>query len=112
MIYVYKLDLLQKSINVHILKFRNYHVWSEVWMRRDDLGREYNGWQAIDATPQEVSEDIFRCGPASVVAVKKGEVLRHYDSTFVYAEVNADKVYWRYAGPTQPLKLLRKDPHG
>lgn len=38
----------------------NFHVWNEVWMTRPDLGREYSGWQAIDATPQEMSEDIYR----------------------------------------------------
>ena len=59
-------------------------------MKRDDLGHEYNGWQVIDATPQEESEDVFRCGPAPVMAVKRGDVLRPYDATFVYAAVNAD----------------------
>jgi len=90
----------------------NYHVWNEVWMERPDLGSEYDGWQVIDATPQELSDDVFRCGPSPVHAVKHGEVLRPYDCAFVYSEVNADKVFWRYSGPTQPLKLLRKDIHG
>ncbi|KAK9306073.1 hypothetical protein QLX08_003130 [Tetragonisca angustula] len=90
----------------------NFHVWNEVWMTRLDLSPEYSGWQAIDATPQELSEDAYRCGPASVAAVKKGEVLRPYDNAFLFAEVNADKVFWRYNGPTQPLKLIRKDVYG
>ncbi|XP_050309877.1 annulin [Anthonomus grandis grandis] len=90
----------------------NFHVWNEVWMTRPDLGREYSGWQAIDATPQELSEDIYRCGPASVVAVKDGEILRPHDTNFLFAEVNADKIFWRWNGPTQPLKLLRKDVYG
>ncbi|XP_046675625.1 annulin-like isoform X2 [Homalodisca vitripennis] len=91
----------------------NFHVWNEVWMKRPDLEPgDYDGWNAIDATPQEMSEDVFRCGPTSVKAVKRGEVLKPYDSAFVYAEVNADKVFWKYTGPTQPLKLLRKDTLG
>ncbi|XP_046385500.1 annulin-like isoform X2 [Ischnura elegans] len=103
----------------------NFHVWNEVWMHRPDLaptggvggvgeevGHECDGWQVIDATPQELSDDVYRCGPASVSAVKRGEVLRPFDGQFVYAEVNADKVFWRYSGPTQPLKLLRKDIQG
>lgn len=81
-------------------------------MKRVDLGPEYGGWQAIDATPQELSEDSYRCGPASVAAVKRGEVLRPYDGGFLFAEVNADKVFWRYNGPTQPLKLIKKDKYG
>lgn len=90
----------------------NYHVWNEVWMERPDLGDGYGGWQAVDATPQEISDDMFRCGPASVAAVKMGEILKPYDNNFLYAEVNADKVFWRYGGPTQPLKLIRKDDTG
>ena len=89
-------------------------MWNEVWMQRPDLepAPQYAGWQVIDATPQELSDDMYRCGPAAVAAVKRGEVLRPYDANFVYAEVNADKVFWKYAGPTQPLKLLRKDTQG
>ncbi|KFB35768.1 hypothetical protein ZHAS_00002672 [Anopheles sinensis] len=94
----------------------NYHVWNEVWMQRPDLGigsdGDYGGWQAIDATPQETSDGMYRCGPASVLAVKLGEVLKPYDNNFLFAEVNADKVFWRYTGPSHPLKLLRKDVLG
>lgn len=81
-------------------------------MKRLDLGSDCDGWQAIDATPQETSEGSFRCGPTSVAAIKNGEVLRPYDGGFLYAAVNADKVYWRYNGPTQPLKLVSKDTQG
>ena len=42
----------------------NFHVWNEVWLRRPDLAprsspsaeNEYDGWQVIDATPQEESD--------------------------------------------------------
>lgn len=61
-------------------------------MKRLDLGRVYGGWQAIDATPQEQSGDMYRVGPTSVMAVKLGEVRRPYDGGFLFAEVNADKV--------------------
>ncbi|EDV31392.1 uncharacterized protein Dana_GF14572, isoform A [Drosophila ananassae] len=91
----------------------NYHVWNELWMQRPDLGvgvnGSYDGWQVVDATPQEASDNMYRVGPASVLAVKHGEILRPFDGGFVFAEVNADKLYWRYNGPSQPLKLLRKD---
>lgn len=90
----------------------NYHVWNEVWMDRPDLGmseHRYGGWQVVDATPQEASDNMFRCGPAPVLAVKLGHVLRPYDCNFVFAEVNADNVFWRYNGPTEPLKFLSRD---
>jgi len=88
---------------------RNYHVWNEVWMARPDLNILDRSWQVIDATPQELSEGQFKCGPASVTAVKNGDIRAPYDTAFVYSEVNADKVYWRYYGISQPMKLLRKD---
>nr|XP_008113740.1 PREDICTED: protein-glutamine gamma-glutamyltransferase 4 [Anolis carolinensis] len=72
----------------------NFHVWNDVWMKRPDLPKGFDGWQAIDATPQEVSQGIYQCGPTPISAIKKGEVYLPYDSKFVFAEVNADKVYW------------------
>lgn len=88
----------------------NFHVWNEAWMRRLDLGKgEYDGWQVIDATPQEMSGGIFTCGPASVKAIKAGELNKPYDGTFVFSEVNADQIYWRYDSPRKPLKMLRKN---
>lgn len=69
----------------------NYHVWNEAWMTRPDINQneeqEYDGWQAVDSTPQEMSDMMFRCGPASVYAVKYGEILKPYDNSFLYAEV-------------------------
>lgn len=73
----------------------NFHVWNDVWMKRRDLPSGFDGWQAIDATPQEQSQGIFQCGPCPLKAVKDGDVYLPYDSKFVYAEVNADRVYWR-----------------
>lgn len=69
----------------------NYHVWVEAWMSRPDLGPEYNGWQAVDATPQEISphSKSYVVGPAPLSAVKTGKSL-NYDTDFVIAEVNAD----------------------
>ncbi|KAI5632166.1 transglutaminase family domain-containing protein [Phthorimaea operculella] len=87
----------------------NYHVWNEVWMERPDLGSEYGGWQAIDSTPQETSEDVYRCGPASLRAVRDGDLQRPYDAAYVFAQVNADKILWKYSGEIQPLKLVARD---
>ncbi|KAH0627239.1 hypothetical protein JD844_002745 [Phrynosoma platyrhinos] len=72
----------------------NFHVWNEVWMKRPDLPKGFDGWQAIDATPQERSQGIYQCGPTPISAIKKGEVYLPYDSKFVFAEVNADKIFW------------------
>ena len=81
-------------------------------MSRADLGSQYSGWQAVDATPQvhniytytlchSVHFDLFGwqeisphsksyvVGPASLTAIKAGQSLP-YDTNFVIAEVNAD----------------------
>ncbi|XP_072206173.1 protein-glutamine gamma-glutamyltransferase 6-like [Excalfactoria chinensis] len=72
----------------------NFHVWNESWFTRKDLGSFYDGWQVLDATPQEKSKGIYRCGPASTRAIKEGDVNLDYDSSFVFAAVNADCVTW------------------
>lgn len=77
-------------------------------MTRPDLSASgaYDGWNVIDATPQEASDGIYRVGPTSVEAIKYGEVTRPYDGFFVYAEVNADEVYWLYRADKKPMKLI------
>ncbi|KAL4635358.1 protein-glutamine gamma-glutamyltransferase K [Arapaima gigas] len=73
----------------------NFHVWNECWMARPDLPPGMGGWQAVDSTPQETSQGIYQCGPASVNAIHEGEVFVIYDSRFVFAEVNSDKIYFQ-----------------
>ncbi|XP_048752164.2 protein-glutamine gamma-glutamyltransferase K-like isoform X2 [Ostrea edulis] len=72
----------------------NFHVWNESWIRRLDLPEGYDGWQAHDATPQEASEGIMRCGPAPLKAIKEGHVYLNYDIPFIFGEVNGDRVQW------------------
>lgn len=72
----------------------NFHVWNDCWMTRPDLPPGYGGWQSIDATPQEMSGNIFQMGPASVEAVRRGQVGFDFDCPFVFAEVNADIIKW------------------
>ncbi|KAH3778779.1 protein-glutamine gamma-glutamyltransferase 4-like isoform X2 [Dreissena polymorpha] len=73
----------------------NFHVWNESYFRRLDLPRgRYDGWQAHDATPQELSEGVMRCGPTPLAAVREGEVYLNYDTGFVFSEVNGDKIDW------------------
>ncbi|MEQ2186142.1 hypothetical protein GOODEAATRI_025611 [Goodea atripinnis] len=69
----------------------NFHVWTDCWMARPDLPPGNGGWQAVDGTPQETSQGTFRCGPASLAAVRNGQVYLKHDSAFV----NSDKIYWQ-----------------
>lgn len=86
----------------------NFHVWTEAYMARPDLPQKsFGGWQAIDATPQEKSEGVFQCGPASVAAVKLGLQLS-FDNDFIIGEVNAD--IRRYLVMyNQPPRLIQVD---
>ncbi|XP_051826693.1 coagulation factor XIII A chain [Antechinus flavipes] len=71
----------------------NYHCWNEAWMTRPDLPVGFGGWQVVDSTPQENSDGMYRCGPASVQAIKHGHVCFQFDTPFVFAEVNSDLIY-------------------
>ncbi|KAJ8357746.1 hypothetical protein SKAU_G00205400 [Synaphobranchus kaupii] len=73
----------------------NFHVWNDCWMARPDLPPGMGGWQVVDSTPQETSQGTFRCGPASITAVRSGLVYLKHDTPFVFAEVNSDKIFWQ-----------------
>eukprot|EP00064_Thunnus_orientalis_P020917 superscaffoldBa00006044_g21069 len=93
----------------------NFHVWLDSWMTRPDLGKEFDGWQTNDPTPQEKSEvvslvlgglqvglripapgslelqegsqGVYCCGPASLRAIKEGDLTKKYDAPFIFAEI-------------------------
>ncbi|XP_066536948.1 coagulation factor XIII A chain-like [Hoplias malabaricus] len=85
----------------------NYHCWTECYMARPDLPEGFGGWQVVDATPQETSDGMYRCGPASVTAIKHGQVCYPFDAPFVFAEVNSDVVFYRRSkeGTLQPARV-------
>uniref|UniRef100_A0A7N6FF45 Protein-glutamine gamma-glutamyltransferase 2 n=1 Tax=Anabas testudineus TaxID=64144 RepID=A0A7N6FF45_ANATE len=85
----------------------NFHVWVEGWMKRPDLAEDgkYDGWQVLDPTPQEISDRVYCCGPASVNAILNGETALKYDVPFVYAEVNADCVDWLIKADGSKVKI-------
>ncbi|KAJ8354722.1 hypothetical protein SKAU_G00222890 [Synaphobranchus kaupii] len=86
----------------------NFHVWNDVWMKRPDLPEGYDGWQALDSTPQEKSNGIFQCGPCPLKAIKQGLVYLVYDTTFLFAEVNADRVLWKVESPGEAVTMVKK----
>ncbi|XP_060981762.1 protein-glutamine gamma-glutamyltransferase E [Dama dama] len=88
----------------------NFHVWNEAWFVRPDLGPSYSGWQVLDATPQERSQGVFQCGPASVIAIREGNVNWDFDMPFIFAEVNADRITWIYES-NGALKKNSSDTH-
>ncbi len=55
----------------------------------------------------------MRCGPAPVSAIKEGHVYLGYDTAFVFAEVNGDRITWlvNYKGEMVPT-LVETDSIG
>ena len=43
-------------------------------------------------------EGMMRCGPAPLKAIKEGCVYMGYDTKFIFAEVNGDRVTWLVTG--------------
>uniref|UniRef100_A0A1A8D056 protein-glutamine gamma-glutamyltransferase n=1 Tax=Nothobranchius kadleci TaxID=1051664 RepID=A0A1A8D056_NOTKA len=88
----------------------NFHCWVESWMKRNDLPRGNDGWQILDPTPQERSDGLYCCGPCPVVAIKEGNLGSDvkYDARFIFAEVNADLVYWLVL-PDNRKRMLSMD---
>ncbi|KAM3922480.1 protein-glutamine gamma-glutamyltransferase 6-like [Leptodactylus fuscus] len=86
----------------------NFHVWVEAWFARSDIGAPYDGWQVLDATPQEESEGIYCLGPCSVEAIRLGDVDLQYDAPFVFAEMNADAIDW-VIYPDKTRKKIRSN---
>ncbi|XP_013856249.1 coagulation factor XIII A chain [Austrofundulus limnaeus] len=78
-------------------------------MSRPDLPPGFGGWQVVDATPQETSDGMYRCGPASVQAIKHGQICYPFDAAFVFAEVNSDCVFYsrKNDGTLQTVKVNR-----
>jgi hypothetical protein len=70
----------------------NYHAWCDAWMKRPDRPGQ-DGWQTVDATPQEASAGLYRLGPAPHSAVR-ANAGGNYDVDFVVAEVDADVKKW------------------
>uniref|UniRef100_A0A8U8C285 Protein-glutamine gamma-glutamyltransferase K n=1 Tax=Geospiza parvula TaxID=87175 RepID=A0A8U8C285_GEOPR len=65
----------------------NFHVWNDCWMKRPDLPQGYDGWQVVDATPQETSSGTGYTGLYWFILV--------YTGYTGFILVNSDKVYWQ-----------------
>ncbi|CAE1321058.1 TGM1 [Acanthosepion pharaonis] len=89
----------------------DFHVWNESWLKRTDLPAGYDGWQAHDATPQQNSESTKHCGPAPLKAIKEGQVYLLYDVSFIFAEVNGDRVYW-LVSKNNEISYMSKSMYG
>jgi len=75
----------------------SYHSWCDVWMARPDLPPQYSGWQATDPSRSHRDyRDMFSgsCGPASSVAVRKGDVGCSDDTDAFYSCLNSTVRYY------------------
>lgn len=53
-----------------------------------------------------MSPGEFCCGPCPVVAIKEGNLGVKYDAPFIFAEVNADIIYWFVQKDGQRQKVI------
>jgi len=51
----------------------------------------------------------YQTGPAPLRAIKEGNVKLKYDVPFIFAEVNADTVYWSRLSANQEFQPIRVD---
>uniref|UniRef100_A0A8D3A0H6 Transglutaminase-like domain-containing protein n=1 Tax=Scophthalmus maximus TaxID=52904 RepID=A0A8D3A0H6_SCOMX len=80
------------KLNISKDSIWNFHVWVECWMQRPDLGARFDGWQVVDPTPQEKSAGIYCCGPCPVAAVQQRCLSAPFDTSFLFASVNAEVI--------------------
>eukprot|EP00457_Paulinella_chromatophora_P001064 gb/GEZN01001066.1/.p1 GENE.gb/GEZN01001066.1/~~gb/GEZN01001066.1/.p1 ORF type:complete len:904 (+),score=100.10 gb/GEZN01001066.1/:202-2913(+) len=74
----------------------NFHAWTDAFFARDD-GLP-SGWQAIDATPQELSNGKMQLGPASQRSIQAHAWGTSYDVSFVVGEVSGGIERWGMVG--------------
>jgi len=72
----------------------NFHVWCDVWLKRSDLPKGYDGWNCVDGCPVITRSGIRQCGPAPLKAIKSGDVYLQHDTSFMFSCVNADEAEW------------------
>eukprot|EP00457_Paulinella_chromatophora_P001714 gb/GEZN01001716.1/.p1 GENE.gb/GEZN01001716.1/~~gb/GEZN01001716.1/.p1 ORF type:complete len:865 (+),score=107.75 gb/GEZN01001716.1/:316-2595(+) len=80
----------------------NFHAWTDSYFHVRDDGQAA-GWQAIDATPQELSEGKMQLGPASLKAIASKSLGAAYDVTFVVGEVSSAIERWGAVGGSYQL---------
>ncbi|XP_078689175.1 protein-glutamine gamma-glutamyltransferase K-like [Branchiostoma floridae x Branchiostoma belcheri] len=85
-----------------------FHLWNEAWMARPDLPVGYGGWQAVDSTPQQASNGVMQCGPCPVAAIKNGQVYLPFDTRFVFAAVNADRMVFQVYDDPEYMPIIIK----
>ncbi|XP_014249637.1 annulin-like isoform X2 [Cimex lectularius] len=67
--------------------------WAEVFMKRQDIGHDYNGWQWI-ARPE---------GPTSIASLKKGELEKPYSGLLSYFTLHPLILIWVFSMDCQKL---------
>ena len=66
------------NVDINPIKTWNFHCWNEIYIRGLGLywPEEYDGWCAIDATPQREFGKMAQCGPAPKTAILNGNVTK------------------------------------
>ncbi|CAF0836195.1 unnamed protein product [Adineta ricciae] len=85
----------QQSTVVVLSKMtRPWYLWNECWLRRDDLPRNFSGWQVVDSSFIRCGKPIRCVGPCSVAALKCHSLDLRWDTREIHSRLNGNRTYW------------------
>lgn len=61
---------------------------------------KYTGLTFISILPLFIHQGMYRCGPASVQAIKHGQMCYPFDAAFVFAEVSLKELFQCFSNRT------------
>ncbi|XP_074878501.1 protein-glutamine gamma-glutamyltransferase 6-like isoform X4 [Buteo buteo] len=96
-------DISGKTLHLTEDSVWNFHVWNESWFIRRDLGSFYDGWQVLDATPQERSKGSLKERQVYKKALKLLAVRSTGKRTKITRRRRRSSVAWRQ-NMTQPTQ--------
>ncbi|XP_029864925.1 protein-glutamine gamma-glutamyltransferase 6-like isoform X4 [Aquila chrysaetos chrysaetos] len=96
-------DISGKTLHLTEDSVWNFHVWNESWFIRRDLGSFYDGWQVLDATPQERSKGSLKERQVYKKALKLLAVRSTWKRTKITRRRRRSSVAWRQ-NMTQPAQ--------
>lgn len=81
------------------------------WGSSPGAGSGTRGWLWLASNLCTWPPGVYQCGPASVSAIREGDVNLDFDMPFVFAEVNADRITWIYDVHSNRQKQNSLDTH-
>ncbi|CAF1221193.1 unnamed protein product [Adineta ricciae] len=101
----------QSTVVVLSKTTRPWYLWNECWLRRDDLPRNFSGWQVLDSSFIRCGKPIRCVGPCSVAALKCHSLDLRWDTREIHSRLNGTRTYWLiHSNGTRELIKTEDDP--